>query len=219
MKKLIYILLLFILALLALPYLASAQQSEITDVVTSIVQDGGNYYLVTTTKFSDGPDQVIPTLIGNSVAFLDFAQAAAINRQQYIAAAQKIVIEEKTLSIREFNGMDTLVQSITGGDTTLFDMNADDFFATLSGPYKVINGSTTFDATLIRLANGGVRLEQAGTGIRWTVRIFSPKNIRILNFPIGALPNATYDLYEVTPNAAGKQIFYEENKIFRLVRQ
>ena len=208
---------LFHIAILLFPAFIMAQ--EIVDITTSLVQDGNNYYVVTVTQYTEGPDLVVPSKIGNSVALLKFAQSAAVNRQQYIAAAKKIVIQEKNLSIREFKGLDTLVQSITGGDTTLFDMNANEYFEQLSGPYKVINGSTSFDATLIRLANGGVRLERVSDGTRWTVRIFSPKNIRILNFPIGALPNATYDLYEVDPNAAGKPIFYEENRIFRLVKQ
>lgn len=205
------------IALFLLPLSLAAQ--EITDISTSIVQDGGNFYVVITTSYTEGPDKVDPVKIGNSVAFLDFAQAVAVNRQQYIAAAQKIVIEEKDLSIREFNGMDTLVQSVTGGDTTLFDMNADDYFPELAGAYNVINGSTTQAATLIRLPAGGVRLEITATGIRYTVRILSPKNFRILNFPIGALPAATYDIYEVSPNAAGKRVFREEDKLFRLVRQ
>lgn len=207
----------YIALLFLLPLSLAAQ--EITDISTAIVQDGGNFYVVTTTKFTEGPDKVDPVKIGNSVAFLGFAQSRAVNRQQYIAAAQKIVIEEKALSIREFNGIDTLVQSITGGDTTLYDMNADSYFAELAGAYKVINGSTTQDATLIRLPAGGVRLEITATGIRYTVRILSPKNFRILNFPIGALPAGTYDIYEVSPNAAGKRVFREEDKLFRLVRQ
>lgn len=213
MKRLIFLL------LLLLPCLAIAQSSEITDVQQSLIQDGANYFVVTVTIYANGNESTYKQLIGNRDAMLVYAQNSAVNRQQYIAGAKKVVIQEKNLSIREFNGVDTLVTTITGGDTTLFDLNADSYFSQYEGNYTVWYGGTSWNAKIIRLPAGGVRLERVSDGTRWTMRIFSPKNIRILNFPIGALPAATYDLYEVDPTPAGKPVYYEENRIFRLVKQ
>lgn len=213
MKKIIYIILLF------LPYLAMAQQREVVDIQATLVQDNGIYYVVTTTKYAQGPPAISPEIIGNREATLIYAQNSAVNRQQAISSVMKIAIEQENLAFREFKGVDTLVTNITG-DTSLFDLNADKYFSTLQGRYRLKNGSGSVDLffNLIRLGNGGVRLEQEGTGTRYTVQILSPINFRILNLPVGAIPAATYPCYEITPATNGNRVFSDNLKIFKLTK-
>lgn len=209
-----------ILLLAFLPLLASAQTPEIIDIQQEVVLDGGNYYVLTTTVYAEGPPMVVPAKIGNAPAMLAFALNSAVNRQQDISSVMKRVLEEETLSFREFKGVDTLVTNITGGDTTLFSLVADKYFPELQGRYRLRNSSGSVDLffNLIRLANGGVRLEQEVTLTRYTVQILSPHNFRVLNLPIGAIPAATYPCYEVSPAPNGNRIFQDNIKIFRLTK-
>jgi len=208
----------FLLTLL--PFLASAQTPEIIDIQQELVLDGGNYYVLTTTTYAEGPPMVVPTKIGNAEAMLDFALNSAVNRQQDIASVIRRALEEETLSYREFKGVDTLVTSITGGDTTLFSLVVDKYFSELQGRYRLRNSSGTIDLffNLIRLANGGVRLEQEVTLTRYTVQILSPHNFRILNLPVGAIPATTYPCYEISPAPNGNRVFQDNMKIFKLTK-
>lgn len=208
-----------ILLLFLFPFLLPAQD-EITDITKTIVQDGGVYYVLTTTKFSQGPNQVIPTKIGGYAEMLEFAKSNAVNRQRDISSVMKIYLEEESLSFREFRGIDTLVMTITGGDTTLFNLVADAYFPELQGRYRLRNSSGSVDLffNLIKLASGGIRLQQEGTGTRYTVQILSPLNFRILNLPIGAIPAATYPCYEITAKPNGNRVFQDNLKIFTLTK-
>lgn len=209
----------FHFTLLLFPLLASAQQSEITDVTKTIVQDGARYFVLTNIKYANGEEDPFKRLIGDRNALLTYLQTDAVNRQQDIASVMKIALEQETLSFREFKGVDTLVTNVTG-DTSLFDLNADSYFQGLQGRYRLKNSSGAVDLffNLIRLANGGVRLEQEITLTRYTVQILSPHNFRILNLPIGAIPAATYPCYELNPAANGNRVFSDNIKIFRLTK-
>lgn len=203
-----------------LPFLAFSQDRTIADVSTQLVQDGGKYYLITTTSYEEGPPSVTPTLIGDSLATLTFLQTNAVNRQQEIAAAQKKVIEEKTLSIRQFQGLDTLVQTITGG-TSLFTLNNNSYFPQLVGRYRIRNtsGTTNFTATLYQLANGAVRFRRDDNpATTYPVLIYSPKNFRVLNLPLGALPAGPYDCYEITPDAEGRRVWRDDLRLLTVTK-
>lgn len=209
-----------ILLLLLLPLLAIAQQSEITEVTQTIVQDGAKYFVVSNIKYANGEEDPFKRLIGDRNALLTYLQTQAVNRQQDIASVMKRVLEEETLSYREFKGVDTLVTNITGGDTTLFSLVADKYFSELQGRYRLRNSSGSVDLffNLIRLANGGVRLEQEVTLTRYTVLILSPHNFRILNLPVGAIPATTYPCYEKRPEPNGNRVFQDNMKIFKLTK-
>jgi hypothetical protein len=214
MKK-IFLLLLF------LPFLAPAQsEQEITDVLQEIVEDGGVYYVVTTTKFAAGPPQVIPQKIGGRQEMLTYAQTAAVNRQQAIAAARRVVVEDAPIAFRQFLGLDTLIREITGGDTTIYDLNAGTYFEQFQGRYRVRSGSgvTDYTAKIIRLANGQLRLERESDGVRYALLILSPKSFRLVNIPIGSVPAAVYDMSEISPMPDGKPRYRDENRIFTIVK-
>lgn len=95
----------FILLLAFLPLLASAQTPEIMDIQQEVVLDGGNYYVLTTTVYAEGPPMVVPAKIGNAPAMLAFALNSAVNRQQDSSSVMKRALEEETLSFREFKGV------------------------------------------------------------------------------------------------------------------
>lgn len=204
-----------------LPFLAPAQsEQEITDVLQEIVEDGGVFYVVTTTKFAAGPPQVIPQKIGNRQEMLTYAQTAGVNGQQAIAAARKVVIEDAPIAFRQFQGLDTLIREITGGDTTIYDLNAGTYFEQFQGRYRVrsASGVTAYTAKIIRLANGQLRLERESDGVRYTLLILSPKSFRLVNIPIGSVPAAVYDMSEISPDPSGKRRFRDENRIFTIVQ-
>ena len=209
------------LLLLLLPFLAPAQsQQEITDVLQEIVEDAGVYYVVTTTKFSAGPPQVIPQKIGGRQEMLTYAQTAAVNQQQAIAAARRVVVEDAPIAFRQFLGLDTLIREITGGDTTIYDLNAGSYFAQYEGRYRVrsASGVTDYTAKIIRLANGQLRLERESDGVRYSLLVLSPKSFRLVNIPIGSVPAAVYDMSEISPMPDGKPRYRDETRIFTIVK-
>lgn len=218
MKAAKYILLLF------LPFMAAGQSSTeraIADITTELVLSDGIYYNVITVTYETGPPSITPVRIGNAAATLSYLQNTAVNRQQEIAASQKKVIEEKTLSIRQFQGIDTLVQQITGGDTTLFTLNNYTYFPDLAGQYRIRNstGSTNFVVELYQLANGAVRFREVNNPTTtYPVLLYSPKNFRVLNLVIGALPAGPYDCYEVTPNANGQRVWRDDLRIVTITK-
>ena len=207
--------------LLLLPLLAPAQSTqEITDILQEVVEENGVYYVVTTTKFSAGPPQVIPEKIGDRAAMLSYAQTKAVNGQQAIAAARRVAIEDGPIIFRQFQGLDTLVRTITGGDTTLYDLNAASYFESFQGRYRVrsASGVTDYTAKIIRLANGQLRLEREDNGTRYSLLVLSPISFRLVNIPIGSVPAAVYDMSEISPDPTGKRRFRDENRIFTIVK-
>lgn len=211
-----------LLLFLLLPLLAPAQstQQEITDVIQEVVEEAGVYYVVTTTKFSAGPPRVEPLRIGDRAAMLSYAQNEAVNQQQEIAAAKRVVIEDAPLVFRQFQGLDTLIRNITGGDTTLYDLNNGSFADSYLGRYRVRNGGGTTDYTakIIRLANGQLRLEREDNGTRYSILILSPVSFRIINIPIGSLPAAVYDMVQISSSDIGKNRYRDENRIFTITQ-
>jgi hypothetical protein len=201
--------------LLLLPFLAAAQQQEVIDISEALVEENGIYYIVTTTKYAEGPPATFPTRIGDRQATLDYARNTAMNRQQEVAAAMKIAIVEKPLAIRQYMGIDTIVRDITGGDTTLFDLAADFLFPTFEGRYRLrtSTGSTNFTARMIRLPSGLVRMERESDQFRFPVFLYSPKNFRIQNLVVGSLPAAIYDVYETNEGR-----YQDENRILTIIK-
>lgn len=212
----------YLIFLLLLPLLAPAQSTqEITDILQEIVEENGVYYVVTTTKFSAGPPRVEPERIGDRAAMLTYAQTAAVNRQLEISAAQRKVIEEKTLGFRQFLGLDTLVRNITGGDTTLFNLNNFAYHPDLAGRYRLRNqaGTTNFTATLVLYANGAVRFQREDDpAVTYPVLIYSPVNFAVLALPLGTLPAARYDLVEVAPTATGLRVWRDELRLLTITK-
>jgi len=206
---------------LLLPFLALAQDRAVTDVKNQLVLSDGIYYNVTTTEYETGPPSVVPIKIGDAAATLAYLQSAAVNRQQEISQAQRKVIEEKALGFRQFLGLDTLVQQITGGDTSLFQLNNFTFFPELEGRYRIRNqgGSTDFTATLEIFPNGAVRLRREDTpAVTYPVLIYSPVNFAVLALPLGALPAARYDLVEISPTANGLRVWRDDLRILTIVK-
>lgn len=215
MKNTIYLL------FLLLPLLAPAQSTqEITDILQEIVEENGVYYVVTTTKFSAGPPRVEPERIGDRAAMITYAQTNAVNRQLAIASARRVAIEDGPLAFRQFQGLDTLVRNITGGDTTLYDLNAATYFESFQGRYRVrsASGVTDYTAKIIRLSNGQLRLEREDNGTRYSLLVLSPVSFRLVNIPIGSVPAAVYDMTEISPDPTGKRRFRDENRIFTILK-
>lgn len=212
----------YLLLLLLFPFLSAAQSDRgIVDISAELVLADGIYYNVVTTTYETGPASVTPIKIGDIIATLTYLQTNAVNRQQEIAEVQKRVIEEKTLSIRQFLGLDTLVQNLTGGDTTLFLLNNWSYFPELQGRYRIRNsaGTTNFIAELYQQANGAVRFRnETNTALTYPVLIYSPKNFRIVNLPVGAVPASSYDCYEITPNANGQRVWKDDLRIITITK-
>jgi hypothetical protein len=151
---------------------------------------------------------------------LTYAQTAAVNQQQAIAAARRVVVEDAPIAFRQFQGLDTLIREITGGDTTIYDLNAGSYFAQYEGRYRVrsASGVTDYTAKIIRLANGQLRLERESDGVRYSLLVLSPKSFRLVNIPIGSVPAAVYDMSEISPMPDGKPRYRDETRIFTIVK-
>jgi hypothetical protein len=177
---------LFIIAALLLSFSAFAQRTTLTDT-TYIQAAGGQYFHVQATTYADGgPGQTLVTLIGDTVAVMDYYIGKAISEAGGISAAALAVMRLKA-SAKLLRQWDAAVLALTGqSPLRRLQLPLEPDF--LSGSWTLDNG-TTLPVTITKNASGVLRYTVQGSSAK-TIEVLGPDWIVLKNYP--ASPTDTH---------------------------
>jgi hypothetical protein len=176
--------------LTGLALMAQAQSEIVLDSVSvewiAYTDTTGAFLVKQEQRFADGSFTATGQVIGDTTNTRAYLVNQVINSQLQEADAIRSVANsvERNQMVNQYSA---LLEQIGVG--TYANAMADLYFASLQGRYRVaVAGQASFVATLIRVPNGGVRLEREDDQTRYTVLIFSPRS-----FVVRSLPGATGD--------------------------
>lgn len=198
MKNIIFTLFFAILATFA------TAQGGIIEETRTVQESGGIFYEFSTIIKDNGtpfPDTLLPKqTIGDSAALMAWAAGQVEARYNEVGIGMQEAFKERQAR-QLFTQINTIVNTATGGGTSLQDLLNDLFAAhygakvasdTLHGQYRInANGAPTF-GRMVRLANGNYRLRliteingpDVSPQVQYIVTPRSKGNFRI-TYPVG----------------------------------
>lgn len=172
-----------------------------------------SWFYVSTTTYSDGSFSSTGLRLGAAESAATFLINVALDGHRSYSNSIRVVASSAALNSTT-SRVSNMTQLVAG--KTYFNLVADLFSQSFIGRYSVlVDGQPTFQADMIRQANGNMRLRRVDNQVLYNVNLLSDRSFRLFNVP-GA--GASADVAEWQLNKEGRVVFSNTTRTVRLVR-